>query len=61
LPLSFVSAKDAVKILKHNVAKVDEEKAEVILDFLYLIAKTYRRAGECNDLLDVDRGVGFEH
>lgn len=40
-PQKKVSVKQAVKILRRNGIHVNEEKAEVILDFLYLIAKTY--------------------
>ena len=36
-----VSVTMAVKILKKNDIKVNEDQAQEILDFLYLIAKTY--------------------
>lgn len=37
-----VSTAVAVKVLRKNGINVNEEKAELILDFLYLLAKTYR-------------------
>lgn len=36
-----VSADQAVRLLARNGIRVNKEKAEVILDFLYLVAKTY--------------------
>jgi hypothetical protein len=56
-----VSADKAVKMLKRNGIYVDEEKAEVILDFLYLIAKTYTAAGVCNNLVDLQPKGDLEH
>jgi hypothetical protein len=36
-----VSADQAVKVLGRNGIRVSKEEAKVILDFLYLIARTY--------------------
>ena len=37
-----ISTALAVKVLRKNGIKVNAEKAELILDFLYLLAKTYK-------------------
>ena len=37
-----VSVEQAIKLLNRNGIRVNREKAEIILDFLYLIAKTYK-------------------
>ena len=37
-----VSTEQAIRILKRNGISVNSEKAEIILDFPYLIARTYR-------------------
>ena len=37
-----ISVNQALKILKRNGIQVNEDQAMIILDFLYLIAKTYR-------------------
>jgi|GEM_PF-6187152 len=37
-----VSINQAIKSLKRNGIQVDEERVKVILDFLYLLAKTYK-------------------
>jgi hypothetical protein len=36
-----ITVNQAIKILKHNGIKTNEDHAAIILDFLYLIAKTY--------------------
>jgi hypothetical protein len=41
-----VSTEKAVKLLRQGGIQVNKEEAEVILDFLYLIAKTYRKQME---------------
>ena len=38
-----VSVNQAIKLLGRNGILVNKEKAEIILDFLYLIAKTYKK------------------
>lgn len=38
-----VSTEKAIKLLRQGGIPVNKEEAEVILDFLYLIAKTYRK------------------
>lgn len=37
-----VSVEQAIRLLGRNGIRVNKEKAEIILDFLYLIAKTYK-------------------
>lgn len=51
-----VSVDQAIRLLKRNGIRVDKEKAETILDFLYLIAKTYRtHRGRINQIeLDLE-------
>jgi hypothetical protein len=41
-----ISLDQAIKVLKRNGIRVNRENAEVILDFLYLIAKTYKNQKE---------------
>ncbi len=41
-PIRKVSVDQAIKILGRNGIWIEREKAEIILDFLYLIAKTYK-------------------
>jgi hypothetical protein len=36
-----VSVSQAIKVLKRNGIQVNEDQAGIILDFLYLLAKTY--------------------
>lgn len=43
-----VSVDQTIRLLNRNGIHVDREKAEVILDFLYLIAKTYKMRQEHN-------------
>lgn len=38
-----ISTEKAIKLLRQGGIQVNKEEAEVILDFLYLIAKTYRK------------------
>ena len=38
-----VSIDRTVKVLSQNGIRVNKENAEIILDFLYLIAKTYKQ------------------
>jgi hypothetical protein len=44
-----VSVEQAMRSLKRNGVQVNKEKAEVILDFLYLIAKTYSPIEDMED------------
>lgn len=41
-----VSLDQAIRLLGRNGISVNKEKAEIILDFLYLIAKTYQNKKE---------------
>lgn len=38
-----ISVKHAITILTKNGIRVDEKEASIILDFLYLMAKTYSK------------------
>jgi hypothetical protein len=37
-----ISINTAIKILRQNDIRINEDQAKDILDFLYLIAKTYK-------------------
>ncbi len=39
-----VSAKQAIAILAKNGVQMDDNEANIILDFLYLIAKNYQQS-----------------
>jgi len=41
-----VSVKRAITILAKNGIEVDDDEATVIVDFLYLMAKNYKKEGE---------------
>jgi len=41
-----VSVKQAITILAKNGIQVDDEETAVILDFLYLMAKNYKKTEE---------------
>ncbi|WP_140938550.1 PTS sugar transporter subunit IIBC [Sphingobacterium lumbrici] len=41
-----VSDKRAIAILAKNGIQVNEEEADIILDFLYLVAKNYNKPNE---------------
>ena len=41
-----VSVDQAIRLLRRNGIQSNREKAEVILDFLYLVAKTYHMQKE---------------
>jgi hypothetical protein len=43
-----ISVDQATRILRKNGIVVNEEQAKVILDFLYLIARTISRSGASN-------------
>jgi hypothetical protein len=46
-----VSVDQAVKLLRRNGVRVNKESVEIILDFLYCIAKTYNmQKGHANRL-----------
>ena len=45
-----VSADQAIRLLGRNGIQVSREKAEIILDFLYLIAKTYKKQTEIDNI-----------
>jgi len=45
-----ISVKTAIAILAKNGIPVDHEEATVILDFLYLMAKNYKKLEEEKDV-----------
>lgn len=49
-----VSADQAVRLLTRNGIRVDKEKTEMILDFLYLVAKTYNAQNGHVDCRELD-------
>jgi hypothetical protein len=42
-----VTVDQAIRILRRNGIQVNEDHARIILDFLYLIAKTMPKSGAC--------------
>jgi hypothetical protein len=44
-----VSVSQAMKLLKRNWIQVNDDQAQIILKFLYVIAKTYRPVVNLND------------
>lgn len=57
MPTAFssrkVSTNQAIKVLKRNGIQVNEDQAMVILDFLYLLAKTYNSV-ESQEFLEIE-------
>ncbi|HEX2846255.1 MAG TPA: hypothetical protein VHN59_06880 [Chitinophagaceae bacterium] len=51
-----VSTEKAIKLLRQGGIQVTKEEAEVILDFLYLIAKTYRKQIEMENQDELEPG-----
>lgn len=49
-----VSVDQALRLLGRNGIRVNKEKADIILDFLYLIAKTYNTQKEHDDRQELD-------
>lgn len=49
-----VSVDQAMRLLGRNGIRVNKERAETILDFLYLIAKTYRTHKEHANRIEFD-------
>ncbi|MFD1769586.1 hypothetical protein [Sphingobacterium suaedae] len=50
-----VSVKRAIAILAKNGIQVDEDEGTVILDFLYLMAKNYKKPEEEKDVESLRR------
>jgi len=50
-----VSVDQAIKLLNKNGVRVDENQAAIILDFLYLFAKTYNKVNV--EFLDLTRST----
>lgn len=44
-----ISITQAIKILKRSGVEVTEDQASIILDFLYLLAKTFKNAENTED------------
>lgn len=51
-----VSTEKAIKLLRQGGIQVNKEEAEIILDFLYLIAKTYRKQMEMESQDELEPG-----
>jgi hypothetical protein len=49
-----VSVDQAIKILRRNGIRANKEEAEIILDFLYLIAKTYKNRQDVALITDLN-------
>ncbi|HEY9261288.1 hypothetical protein [Chitinophaga sp.] len=49
-----VSVDQAIRLLHRNGIQVNREKAELILDFLYLVAKTYHTQKRKDDCLELE-------
>lgn len=45
-----ISVKRAISVLAKNGIEVDDSEASIILDFLYLIAKNYRKKEEVENI-----------
>lgn len=56
-----VSAEQAIRVLRRNGINVNKEKAEVVLNFLYLIAKTYKCAENNDECRRFDPEREIEH
>jgi hypothetical protein len=54
-----VSAKQVIAILARNGIQVDGKEATIILDFLYLIAKNYKRPEEAQNAKTLTRNRTF--
>lgn len=54
-----VSAKQVIAILAKNGIPVDDKEANVILDFLYLIGKNYRKPEEAQNAKTLTRDRTF--
>ena len=49
-----VSADHAIRLLSRKGIQINRQKAEIILQFLYLIAKTYNKQKEITAVGDLD-------
>lgn len=56
-----VSTEQAIRVLRRNGINVNKEKAEIILDFLYLIAKTYQSIGDSDEYWRFEPKQRIEH
>ncbi len=56
-----VSVDQAVRLLGRNGIRVNKERAEIILDFLYLIAKTYNTKKGHNNCRELEPTGEIEH
>ncbi len=55
-----ISDKRAIAILAKNGIQVNEEEADVILDFLYLVAKNYNKPEEGQEAESLRRNRTLE-
>lgn len=56
-----VSTEQAIRALKRNGITVDEEMADIILEFLYLIARTYRIMKDSDEYPEIEPKSEIEH
>lgn len=56
-----VSIEQAIRVLRRNGIHVNKEKAGIILDFLYLIAKTYRSIEDNDECWRFEPKEKIEH
>ncbi len=50
-----VSVTQAIKVLKRNGIEVGEDQAALILDFLYLLAKTFKNVEKTEDNMSLKK------
>lgn len=56
-----VSTEQAIRLLRRNGISVNSEKAEIILEFLYLIARTYRKIENNEEYVKFEPKEDIEH
>jgi hypothetical protein len=49
-----VSVDQAIKVLRRNGIRANKDEAEIILDFLYLIANTYKNRQNVEIITDLN-------
>jgi hypothetical protein len=55
-----VSVRRAIRILAKNGIQVDEKEASTILDFLYLMTKTYNQIDGCQNDPNLNEKSNYE-
>jgi hypothetical protein len=56
-----VSTEQAITILRRNGISVNSENAEIILEFLYLVARTYRNPENNEECAKLEPKEDIEH